>query len=73
MSSVKKETTVTDETRERIERALENWNSEDSEPRQKFNAAVLEYKKELHQVEEAVAASVNLTAEDFAVRINARD
>ena len=72
MKEKKKEVTVSEDCRQYIEEILDTWNDEGSEAREKFEATTVEYASELEARKKAVAESVHLTADDFAVRINAR-
>ena len=58
---------MTDETRQRIEDGLRNWNQ--PEMRQRFQAAQEKLKAVVEPLEKAVAASERLTAEDYGIMI----
>lgn len=64
---------MSDETRQRIEEGLRNWNQAESETRKRFKATQERLTDVIDALEKAVAASERLTEEDYAIRINARD
>lgn len=64
---------MSDDTRGRIENGLRNLADVGSEERQRFEAAQHKWDQILQPLENAIVASERLSAEDFAIRINARD
>jgi hypothetical protein len=65
--------TISDETRKRIEEALRTWSDADSEARKRFEAAQPKWDQALQPLKDAIVASERLTEADFAIRINTRD
>lgn len=59
-------------TRRRIERQLRDWDNPNSAARKRFEAAKKRLDREFKPLEDAIKTSTHLTADDYAVTINAR-
>jgi hypothetical protein len=64
---------VSEDIRKRLEDGLSNLAQADSESRKRFETARVKWAQALKPIEDAIAASERLTAEDFSIRINTRD
>ena len=63
---------MTEQTRKQIEEGLNRWSDINSEARKRFDAAQAKQDQALKSFDDAIAASVQLTEADFAIRINVR-
>jgi hypothetical protein len=64
---------IDEQTLEKIDAALENWESADIPARPQLDAELREFDVIVQQMREAVAASEQLSEEDLAIRINTRE
>ena len=62
--------TISDETRERIEKELKNWYNPNSEARKRFEAYKEYWDRVFYPMEQAIAESERLTERDYKFRIN---
>ena len=61
------------ETLKKLDEALQNWDSSDSEVRKHFEKSQERWAGIVQPLVEQISASERLTKEDLAVRINTRD
>jgi hypothetical protein len=66
-------TDIDEQTMEKIDAALEDWESVDDPARAQLDAELRQSDAVVQQIREAVAASEQLSEEDLAIRINTRD
>ena len=64
---------ISNATRKRIEEGLRNWNKADSDARHRFETAERPWKNDLQSMGDAIAKSEQITQDDLAIRINARN